>query len=77
MGKNHFASHLLVDSGATNYMIKDPYWFVELDRSKKGSTGSADSQSTIKGKGNVKFTTESSDGDEVTVELKDALFVPN
>ncbi len=25
----------------------------------------------------MKFTTESSDGDELTVELKDALFVPN
>ena len=31
----------------------------------------------FEGKGKVKFKTESSDGDELTVELKDALFVPN
>ncbi len=58
-------------------MIKDPGLFVELNRSKKGTIGSADSQSTFEGKGKVKFTAESSDGDELTVELKDALLVPN
>ncbi len=68
---------MLVNSEATNYMIKDQRLFVELNRSKKGTIGSADSQSTFEGKGKVKFTTESSDGDELTVELKDALFVPN
>ncbi len=55
-------------------MIKDPEVFVELDRSKKDTIGSAHSQSTLEGKGKVKFTTETSDGDELTVELKDALF---
>ena len=58
-------------------MIKDQHLFVELDRSQKSTIGSADSQSKFEGKGKVKFKTESSDGDELTVEFKDASSVPN
>ncbi len=61
----------------TNFMNKDLDSLVVLDRGKKGAIGSTDSQSTFERKGKVKLTVESRDGDELTVELKNALFVPN
>jgi hypothetical protein len=77
-GRNsQYEKDVLVDSGCTNYMIKDRDLFVDLDESRKGIVGSADSESTIEGRGNVKFKVQDARGDIKEIELKDALFVPS
>jgi hypothetical protein len=68
---------VLIDSGCTNYMIKDRKLFTELDETQKGIVGSADSESQIEGRGTVQFSVEDDRGDTKKIELKDALYVPS
>jgi hypothetical protein len=69
---------LLLDSGATNYMIKDRNLFINLNENKKGIASSAnDSKSTIEGKGTIQFTALDKENIPHLITLDNAYYVPD
>ena len=68
----------IIDSGATNYMIKDRSNFANLDENFSGIIHNANkTHSAILGKGDVEFFAKNSNEELKKIVLKDALFVPD
>ena len=68
----------IIDSGATNYMIKDKSTFANLDENFSGIIHNANkTHSAILGKGDVEFFAKNSNEELKKIVLKDALFVPD
>ena len=67
-----------IDSGCTNYMLKDRELFASLDESFSGSVGCANnSESEIKGKGGAEFYVREDNGKRANITLSEAIFVPD
>ena len=76
--RNNLCNDIIVDSGCTNYMLKDKELFISLNEGYHGTVGCANnSESEIRGKGTAKFTVRDSSGEKRTVKLTDALYVPD
>lgn len=68
---------LVIDSGCTGYMVKDEELFVNLDRSRRGSAGAANSsRDQIEGVGDVQIWARDDAGESQRITLKDSYFVP-
>ena len=61
---------IIIDSGCTNYMLKDRELFATLDESFSGSVGCAiNSESEIKGKGRTEFYVCEDNGKRAKITL--------
>ena len=68
----------IIDSGATNYMIKDKSTFANLDQNFSGIIHNANkTHSAILGKGDVEFFAKNSNEELKKIVLKDNLCVPD
>ena len=64
---------IIIDSGCTNYMLKDRELFATLDESFSGSVGCANhSESKIKGKGRADFYLCEDNGKRAKITLTEA-----
>ena len=65
----------VIDSGCSNYMIKDKNFFVDLDENHYGAYECANrTSSKIEGRGRAEFYATKSDGDFAKTNLKDAVY---
>jgi hypothetical protein len=72
------ACELLVDSGCTGYMLRDRELFCDLDETRRGKVGNANSsQSQIEGTGTAQFWVKDDRGKLRRMMLKDAYYVPS
>ena len=68
----------IIDSGCSNYMIKDKHFFVDLDENDYGAYECANgTNSKIEGRGRAEFYATKRNGDSAKIILKDALYTPS
>ena len=69
---------IIIDSGCTNYMLKDRELFATLDKSFSGFVGCANSsESEIKGEGRAEFYVCEDNEKRAKITLSEARFVAN
>ena len=76
MNMNNSNSDLVIDSGCTNYMIKDRNKFVEFEEWDGVVSCANNSESKIRGKGTAVFDVKDVLGTLKRIEFKNALYVP-